>query len=312
MLKSYKDKTIPIPVSRQISQQYLSILDLEKINTRTFSDLGPKTTSDSEEPFTKPSSMSQPPVPTATTAASVLGQQTFGGGYNKTSHYSIFGSTNTTTPNITALPPSATQSTLCYAPPEKFDGNPNHFEKWREDCALYIYAYPGAYNNEHSIIMFMLLHMDKKTLVWRTEFMAAHTTSSRGIHLGTVSDFIAALNLAFSPFDAEGESLQRLHELKQFTRPIDEFVSEFRVLAKRAGLTDTSQLIHIFQQGLDQDIAIQAIQKGPTNTLQAWIEATKQGEEIVRMERVYLEQQLNKHTHQVLAKERYYTHQNWE
>ena len=74
MSKSYKDKTIPIPISRQISQQHPSILDLEKINTRIFSDLGPKTTSDDEEPFTKPSSMSQPPVPTATTAASVLGQ----------------------------------------------------------------------------------------------------------------------------------------------------------------------------------------------------------------------------------------------
>jgi len=80
--------------------------------------------------------------------------------------------------------------------------------------------------------MFMLLYMDKKVLVWRTEFMAAHTTSSREIHLGTVSDFMAALNSAFSPFDAEGESLQRLHELKQFLRPVDEFISEFRVLAK--------------------------------------------------------------------------------
>jgi len=54
MSKSYKDKTIPIAVSRQISQQHPSILDLERINTRTFSDLGPKTTSDDEEPFTKP------------------------------------------------------------------------------------------------------------------------------------------------------------------------------------------------------------------------------------------------------------------
>ena len=129
MSKSYKDKAIPIPVSRQISQQQPSILDLERINTRTFSDLRPKTTSDDKEPFTKPSSMSQPPVSTATTTASVLRQQTFGGGYNKTSHYSIFGSTNTTTPDITTLPPSATQSTPCYTPPEKFDGSPNHFKK---------------------------------------------------------------------------------------------------------------------------------------------------------------------------------------
>jgi len=78
-----------------------------------------------------------------------------------------------------------------------------------------------------------------------------NTTPSGGIHLGTVSDFIAALNSAFSPFDVEGESLQRLHKLKQFSRPVDEFVLEFQVLAKQAGLTDTSQLIHIFRHRLD-------------------------------------------------------------
>jgi len=54
----------------------------------------------------------------------------------------------------------------------------------------------------------MLLHMDKNALVWRTEFMAAYTIPSGAIHLGTIRDFIAALNLAFSPFDAEGEFLQ--------------------------------------------------------------------------------------------------------
>jgi len=255
----HRIKPAPITVSRQTSQQYPSIADLEKINSCTYSELGPKTTSDDNEiPITHPSGMSQPPPPT-TPATSILGQQTFGGDYNKTSHYSIFGSMSTTTPDITTLPPSTNQSTPRYAPPEKFDGNPNHFEKWREDCALYIYAHPGAYNDDHSIIMFMLLHMDKKALVWRTEFMAAHTTSGGAIHLGTISDFMAALNSAFSLFDAEEESLQRLHELRQHSRPIDEFVSEFRILAKRAGLTDTSQLIYIFRQGLDQDIVIQAI-----------------------------------------------------
>jgi len=127
--KSYKDKLTPIFVSRQISQQHSSILDLERINTRTFSDLGPKTTSDNKVPFAKSSSMSQPPVSTVPTAAFVLGQQTFGGNYNKTLHYSIFGSTSTTTPDITILPPLATQLTPCYTPPEKFDGNSNYFKK---------------------------------------------------------------------------------------------------------------------------------------------------------------------------------------
>jgi len=113
--------------------------------------------------------------------------------------------------------------------------------------------------DKHTTIMFMLYHMDKKALVWRIEFMAAHTVSGQGIHLGTMENFLAALDLAFQPFDMEGDVLQQLHALKQLSRPVDKYVSEFRVFATCARLADVLQLIHLFRQGLDSDIAIQAI-----------------------------------------------------
>jgi len=120
-------------------------------------------------------------------------------------------------------------------------------------------AYNNNFPDEHTAIMFMLYYMDKKALVWRTEFMAAYTVSGQGIYLGTMDNFLAALDLAFQPFDMEGDTLQQLHALKQLSRPVDKYVSEFRVFAIRAGLTDVSQLIHLFRQGLDPDITIQAI-----------------------------------------------------
>jgi len=118
--------------------------------------------------------------------------------------------------------------------------------------------------------------------------MAAHTVSGQGIHLGTMESFLAALDSAFQPFDMEGDALRQLHALKQLSRPVDKYVSEFRVFATRTGLTDVSQLIHLFRQGLDSDITIQAIRQGPDNNLQVWIEAAKQEEEIICMERIYL------------------------
>jgi len=165
--------------------------------------------------------------------------------------------------------------------------------------------------DEHTAIMFMLYHMDKKALVWRTEFMAAHAVSGQGIHLGTMDNFLAALDSAFQPFDMKGDALRQLHALKQLSRPVDEYVSEFRVFATRAGLTDISQLIHLFRQGLDPDIAIQAIRRGPDNNFQAWIEAAKQGEEIIRMERIYLGGKQAKRPNRILAKEKHYTNPNW-
>jgi len=110
--------------------------------------------------------------------------------------------------------------------------------------------------DEHTAIMFMLYYMNKKALVWRTEFMAAHTVSEQDIYLGTMKNFLAALDSAFQPFDMEGDALWQLYALKQLSRPVDKYVSEFRVLAIHTGLPDVSQLIHLFRQGLDSDIAI--------------------------------------------------------
>jgi len=171
-------------------------------------------------------------------------------------------------------------------------------------------AHNNNFPDKHTAIMFMLYHMDKKALVWRTEFMAAHTVSEQGIHLRTMKNFLAALDLAFQPFDMEGDALRQLHALKQLSRPVDEYVSKFRVFATCAGLTDVSQLIHLFRQDLDPNITIQAIQRGPDNNLQAWIEAEKQGEEIICMERIYLGGKQTKCPNRLLAKEKYYMNPN--
>jgi len=146
-----------------------------------------------------------------------------------------------------------------YAQPDKFDGDPRNYQKWKEDCSLYMLAHNNNFPDEHTAIMFMLYHIDKKALVWRTEFMTAHIVSGQGIHLGTMENFLIALDSAFQPFDMERDTLWQLHALKQLSRPVGEYISEFRVFAIHAGLTDVLQLIHLFRQGLDSDIAIQAI-----------------------------------------------------
>jgi len=89
--------------------------------------------------------------------------------------------------------------------------------------------------------------------------MAAYTVSGQGIHLRTMENFLAALNSAFQLFNMEEDALWQLHALKQLSRPVDKYVSEFRVFAICTRLTDVSQLIYLFQQGLDSDITIQAI-----------------------------------------------------
>jgi len=127
-----------------------------------------------------------------------------------------------------------------YAQPDKFERDLRNYQKWKENCLLYMLAYNNNFPDKYTTIMFMLYYIDKKALVWRTEFMAAHIVSGQGIYLGTMENFLAALNSAFQPFNIERDILQQLHALKQLSRPVDEYVSEFRVFAIHAGLTDVS------------------------------------------------------------------------
>jgi len=59
--------------------------------------------------------------------------------------------------------------------------------------------------------------------------MAAHIVLGQGIHLRTIENFLAVLNLAFQPFDIERDILWQFYALKQLLRPVDEYISEFRV-----------------------------------------------------------------------------------
>jgi len=267
------------------------------------------------QPTNTTSANQQTSPSTSANPAGILGHRTFGSSTKNASNsfYNVFGKPSTDSPDISTTTSALTiqEHRPKYAQPDKFDRDPRNYQKWKEDCSLYMLAHNNNFPDEHTAIMFMLYHMNKKALVWRTEFMAAHTVSGQGIHLGTMDNFLAALDSAFQPFDMEEDALRQLHALKQLSRPVDEYVSEFRVFATRAGLTDISQLIHLFRQGLDPDIAIQAIRRGPDNNLQAWIEAAKQGEEIICMERIYLGGKQAKRPNRILAKEKHYTNLNW-
>jgi len=92
-------------------------------------------------------------------------------------------------------------------------------------------AYKHSFPDEHTSIMFMLYYIDKKALVWKIEFMVAHTVSEQRIHLGTMENFLVALDLVFQLFNIEEDPLWQLHALKQLSRPVDKYISEFRVFA---------------------------------------------------------------------------------
>jgi len=165
------------------------------------------------QPTNTTSANPQAPSSTFINPAGILGHRTFGSSSKNSgnSFYNVFGKPLTdlfdilTTTSLTTIHqeyrPKYTQS-------DKFDRDPRNYQKWKEDYSLYMLAHSNNFPDEHTAIMFMLYHMDKKALVWRTEFMAAHTVLGQDIHLGTIENFLAALDSAFQPFDMKGDALR--------------------------------------------------------------------------------------------------------
>jgi len=139
---------------------------------------------------------------TSTNPAGILGYRTFVSSSKNSSNlfYNVFRKPPMDSPDIltTNSPTTIHQEYRPkYAQPDKFDRDPRNYQKWKEDCSLYMLIHSNNFPDKHTAIMFMLYHMDKKALVWRMEFMVAHTVSEQGIHLGTMENFLAALDSAF-------------------------------------------------------------------------------------------------------------------
>ena len=111
----------------------------------------------------------QTPPSTSINPAGILGHQTFGSSTKNASNsfYNIFGKPSMDSPNIstTTSSPTIQEHRPKYAQPDKFDGDPRNYQKWKEDCSLYMLAHNNNFPDEHTAIMFMLYHMDKKALV---------------------------------------------------------------------------------------------------------------------------------------------------
>ena len=216
----------PVSISRQHRQYPTIPIERNASQQSSFSQLGPRTSStDSEsEHDLKPlirqsetqqqafkqhlySEMSQPtnttstnqqiPPLTSINPAGILGHQTFGLTTKNASNsfYNIFRKPSTDSPDISTTTSLSTiqEHRPKYAQPNKFDGDLRNYQKWKEDCLLYILAHNNNFPDKHTAIMFMLYHMNKKALVWRTKFMAAHIVSGQGIHLRTMDNFLQPL-----------------------------------------------------------------------------------------------------------------------
>src|SRR5271155_1930385 len=138
---------------------------------------------------------------------------------------------NTTTTNGTKDPK---EIKLNY--PKAFSGKRESLKKFIQDCSLYLLVNRKTYNNVLARITFVLPLMNEgDTAVWKEQMidkaMADAITKNTELDLGTYKDFEKSLNKTFTPYDAPGDALEKMKELRmKIGESVDDHTAKFKML----------------------------------------------------------------------------------
>jgi Zinc knuckle/Retrotransposon gag protein len=118
-----------------------------------------------------------------------------------------------------------------------------------------------VYNTDEQKIAFILSYMtEKEALQWKELSLELMTNDDGDLIFPDYRSFLASLKNAFKPEDRTQDAMNKLTILKQGNRAAEELVTEFRLLAGQAGLSDKTEsdnmhLIRMFQSALNGPLA---------------------------------------------------------
>jgi len=174
--------------------------------------------------------------------------------------------------------------------PEYFTGSHSTYERWKESLDLFYLADQDRFHNDETKIIFTLALLVGPAATWKATFLQSKWDATNSVYnFGTWPAFVTALETSFRPANRTYDAMERLAHIKQGTRTVDEYISEFRALATEAGVTADTQTIYHFREGINPALGNIAILSGPANTLTAWENAARGADHILRAQRKYSE-----------------------
>ena len=76
---------------------------------------------------------------------------------------------------------------------------------------------------------------------WKAQYLR-NTITDTGLDLGTWRDFITKVQDAFAPYDAPGDALEEITNLKMGNTPIDDHIAQYQILLDRSGVPVTYRI----------------------------------------------------------------------
>jgi len=145
--------------------------------------------------------------------------------------------------------------------PTGFTGDRLKIKTFIQECNVYLLVNRKIYNTDESKIAFVLSYLtDKEALQWKEQYIDSITTADGDLTFPTYTIFLETLKEAFKPVDQTRDAMHKLTLLKQGSRPVEEMITEFRLLTGQAGLGSSStsdhlHLIGLFRKALNPPLA---------------------------------------------------------
>src|SRR6202789_1332243 len=163
--------------------------------------------------------------------------------------------------------------------PSPFNGDRKKVQTFIQECHVYLQVNKGVYTTDAAKVAFMLSFMNKKeALTWKETYLASIIDAEGNITFPTIKEFVKLVFNYFKPADTIRDANHQLAMLQQGNRPVEEMVTEFRLLVAHAGLTDETESDHIhlidkFRKALNPNLAKKILyaETVPT-TIQGWVD----------------------------------------
>ena len=110
------------------------------------------------------------------------------------------------------------------------------------------------YNEDDKKIIFILSYMTKgMAKAWKEAFVQ-NVISRENPTFRSYKEFLEDVHKAFAAADIEGDARATLRQIRQGNGTVNDYISQFRILSRRAKITDNMMLIEYFMEGLNVGI----------------------------------------------------------
>ena len=160
--------------------------------------------------------------------------------------------------------------------PDGFTGKHGKFPAWLLSIRTYLMMNAHIYDTDEKQISFSLSYMTGgSALAFKENYIEGCISDGLTFYITeSFAEFVQTLKNVYEVGDIKATSMLHLANIRQGTRPLAEYVSQFLMLMKRTGIKDGAPMGTFFGKGLATFLSNRILSLGVTpESVQEWIKA---------------------------------------